>query len=49
MEQIVRNVQNLLDDDIAYHEMARAQNPFGDGRAAQRIVDILVQDFGDAA
>ena len=32
----------LLDDPQAYAEMAKASNPFGDGRAAQRIVDALL-------
>jgi UDP-N-acetylglucosamine 2-epimerase (non-hydrolysing) len=33
----------LLDDPAAYSEMARAMNPYGDGRAAQRIAAILTQ------
>jgi UDP-N-acetylglucosamine 2-epimerase (non-hydrolysing) len=31
----------LLDDDGAYREMAEADNPYGDGRAAERIVGAL--------
>jgi UDP-N-acetylglucosamine 2-epimerase (non-hydrolysing) len=38
---IVREVNCLLDDEIAYGKMARAYNPYGDGRAAQRIHSIL--------
>lgn len=40
---IVRHVTRLLDDPAAYHAMARAVNPFGDGRAAARIVRILLE------
>lgn len=41
-ELIVQTVQKLLDDRQEYDEMSRTANPFGDGRAAQRIVDILL-------
>ncbi len=33
--------QELLDNSAKYDRMARAVNPFGDGKAAQRIVDVL--------
>jgi UDP-N-acetylglucosamine 2-epimerase (non-hydrolysing) len=33
----------LLDDPEAYRRMAEARNPYGDGRAAQRIVAALSQ------
>jgi len=35
----------LLTDDTAYNEMAKAKNPYGDGYAAVRIVDILMEYF----
>jgi UDP-N-acetylglucosamine 2-epimerase (non-hydrolysing) len=38
---IVREANKLLDDAEAYDLMARARNPFGDGRAAERIVSRL--------
>lgn len=40
--RIVREATRLLDEPLAYAEMARAVNPFGDGHAAQRIVTALV-------
>lgn len=40
-ERIVETVRHLLDDAEAYDRMSRAVNPYGDGRAARRIVDIL--------
>jgi len=41
-ERIVGEATALLDDDVAYQQMAQAVNPYGDGRAAQRIVDTLL-------
>ena len=38
---IVTEMFNLLDDKVAYENMARAHNPFGDGHAASRIVELL--------
>ena len=40
-ERIVTEVFRLLDDGAHYGRMSRAHNPFGDGRASQRIRDIL--------
>lgn len=39
--RIVTEISTLLDDKAAYEAMARAHNPFGDGTAAQHIVEIL--------
>ncbi|QCB39149.1 UDP-N-acetylglucosamine 2-epimerase (non-hydrolyzing) [Sphingobium sp. PAMC28499] len=46
--RIVREVLALLDDDAAYQAMARAHNPFGDGKAAERIADIIAGKAGAA-
>lgn len=43
---IVRQAKRLLTDSAAYEEMARAVNPYGDGRSAERIVSILLERFG---
>lgn len=40
-DRIVAETEILLRDEIAYERMARAINPYGDGRAAERIVDII--------
>ena len=40
---IVAAAARLLDDDAIHAAMARAVNPFGDGRAAGRIVSMLLQ------
>jgi UDP-N-acetylglucosamine 2-epimerase (non-hydrolysing) len=41
-EVIYAEAAKLLDDPVAHAAMARAVNPFGDGRAAERIVSILL-------
>ncbi len=40
-ELIVDEVHRLLTDPAAYYSMTSGENPFGDGRAAIRIADIL--------
>jgi len=40
-EGIFAGTSELLDDAEAYGRMARGANPYGDGRAAERIADIL--------
>jgi UDP-N-acetylglucosamine 2-epimerase (non-hydrolysing) len=40
-ERIFAEGNRLLDDPVAYSEMAEAENPYGDGHAAQRIVAAL--------
>ena len=38
-KRIVDEATRLLDDPVAYHAMARAHNPYGDGLASRRIVE----------
>jgi UDP-N-acetylglucosamine 2-epimerase (non-hydrolysing) len=38
---ILAEATRLLDDEDYYLAMARAHNPFGDGKASQRIADII--------
>lgn len=40
-DRIVAEAERLLDDESAYAAMARAHNPFGDGKSAARIVELL--------
>jgi len=37
-DRIVNEVSMLLDDPLAYEKMSKAVNPYGDGKACQRIV-----------
>jgi UDP-N-acetylglucosamine 2-epimerase (non-hydrolysing) len=41
-QRIVTEAARLLNDEQAYERMAHAANPFGDGRAAERIVNALL-------
>ncbi len=41
-KKIVSETSKLLDDPEAYRAMAQAVNPFGDGHAAERIVQALL-------
>ncbi|BCD62066.1 UDP-N-acetylglucosamine 2-epimerase (non-hydrolysing) [Nitratiruptor sp. YY08-26] len=40
-EKIVKEAQKLIDDEQAYEKMAKAHNPYGDGRASERIKEFL--------
>lgn len=45
-EKIIASVNRLLDDAEHYQHMTSRENPFGDGRAAARIVQFLGRKFG---
>jgi len=40
-ERIMTNVSELIEDETSYKKMSHAHNPYGDGRACERIIDIL--------
>jgi len=42
-QKIIDEAINLLDNESVYNAMARAMNPYGDGKAAQRIQKIIQQ------
>ena len=46
-DTIVTEIFTLLDDNAAYEAMSRAHNPFGDGHAAARIVELLGNEIRD--
>lgn len=45
-EKIVAEAGQLLSDKSAYQRMAGSSNPYGDGRAAERIVEIIKNVYG---
>ncbi|MGE5704814.1 MAG: non-hydrolyzing UDP-N-acetylglucosamine 2-epimerase [Clostridia bacterium] len=45
-ETIYQMADELLRDDAAYDAMAKATNPYGDGKASQRIVEAILYHFG---
>ena len=44
-EVIYSEFTKLLNDKTAYDAMSKASNPYGDGHACERIVEILVNDL----
>ena len=42
-KKIVAEITRLLTDDDAYRSMSLVHNPYGDGLAAERILDVLEQ------
>ncbi|MEB3288188.1 MAG: UDP-N-acetylglucosamine 2-epimerase (non-hydrolyzing) [Vampirovibrionales bacterium] len=40
-QRVLTTANRLLDDKVAYDAMAKAVNPYGDGKAAERIVEAL--------
>lgn len=48
-DQIVGTVQHLLDNKVAYKQMARGVSPYGDGKAADRITVVLRNYFAACA
>lgn len=44
IESIATAVDRLLNDRAEYDCMSKAQNPYGDGKACQRIVEVLLAE-----
>lgn len=40
-EMIINEAQKLLDDENEYNTMSKAHNPYGDGKACERIVNFI--------
>ena len=40
-DNIIKSIMELLDNSEYYESMSKAVNPYGDGRAASRIIDVL--------
>ncbi|QNL42706.1 UDP-N-acetylglucosamine 2-epimerase (non-hydrolyzing) [Streptococcus sp. NSJ-72] len=47
-ENIREAMETLLTDETVYHQMSQASNPYGDGRASERIVEAIAYYFGRA-
>jgi len=41
-----KEINTLLDNDKIYNLMSKAINPYGDGKASERIIDALLFNFG---
>ena len=44
-QAIISEAFKLLDDQEYYEDMAKAHNPFGDGRASERISRIIAKSL----
>ncbi len=42
-DRILAESHRLLTDDVYYRQMAEANNPYGDGKTSDRVVDLLTQ------
>jgi len=45
-EDVYNRAKALLTDTELYDKMSKAANPYGDGRASERIVDAILHHFG---
>ena len=41
-QKIVKTATRLLDSELEYERMSRAHNPYGDGKASERIVETIL-------
>ena len=44
-EVIYQEAKTLLTDEDAYNKMSKASNPYGDGKASERITDAIIEYF----
>lgn len=42
-DKIVKGVSQLLDDENHYNSMSKANNPYGDGKSSDRIIEFLLK------
>ncbi|WP_068622544.1 non-hydrolyzing UDP-N-acetylglucosamine 2-epimerase [Paenibacillus tuaregi] len=45
-EKVYERTRTLLTDTAVYESMSRAANPYGDGKASERIVNAICHHFG---
>lgn len=45
-DKIITTVQSFLNNKDLYQKVARIANPYGDGKASERIANILYEHFG---
>lgn len=45
-DSILKNAKELLNDNTIYKNMAKAHNPYGEGKANEKIVKFIKQKFG---
>ncbi len=45
-ERIVQEVKRIYNEPGVYDKMVAAENPYGDGKASERIADAILRHFG---
>jgi len=45
---IIAEVSNLIENEEIYQQMSQAHNPYGDGKASQRITETIIEFFNEA-
>lgn len=45
-ETILKEMENLLENEEEYTKMSTASNPYGDGMASERILNFILDEFG---
>ncbi|AEI38696.1 non-hydrolyzing UDP-N-acetylglucosamine 2-epimerase [Paenibacillus mucilaginosus] len=45
-EKVFSRASALLSDQVLYERMSRSANPYGDGKASERIADAILYHFG---
>lgn len=45
-EKVKQEMEELLDNAAEYQKMSQAKNPYGDGKASERILDAIAYYFG---
>jgi len=43
---IIDNASELLDNENSYRKMISDRNPYGDGHAAEKILDFILNKLG---
>lgn len=46
-EKVIAEITELLENSEQYEKMAKAQNPYGDRNASQRIIEAIACEFGE--
>ncbi|NER18906.1 non-hydrolyzing UDP-N-acetylglucosamine 2-epimerase [Spongiivirga citrea] len=45
--KIIWETENLLKDNLSYENMSHLHNPYGDGKACQRIVEFISKNYNE--
>jgi UDP-N-acetylglucosamine 2-epimerase (non-hydrolysing) len=48
-DKVYSRARALLTDPVQYQKMSQSANPYGDGKASERIVQAILYQFGQAA